>query len=79
MSLAAAVLLVSNPSPAQKVELDISACPLMFDVLKAMKDGLPRDKISGMLDSVLAAAPYQIMFKHYNRSWRPNHLPNDER
>jgi len=77
MSLAAAALLVSNPSPAQKVEVDISACPLMFNVLKAMKDGLPRDKISGILDSVLAAVPYQIMFKHYNRSWRPNHLPKD--
>jgi hypothetical protein len=28
-----------------------------------------------MLDTLLETRPYQVMFKHYNRSWRPNHLP----
>jgi hypothetical protein len=47
----------------------------MFDILKAMNQGAPLEKISSMLDTVLATRPYRIMFTHYNRSWRPNHLP----
>ena len=49
----------------------------MYNVLKAMRDGLPRDQVSGMLDELLETPPYRVMFKHYNRSWRPNHLPKD--
>ncbi|HEY2846869.1 MAG TPA: DUF5700 domain-containing putative Zn-dependent protease, partial [Pyrinomonadaceae bacterium] len=28
-----------------------------------------------MLDVLLETRPYQVMFRHYNRSWRPNELP----
>jgi hypothetical protein len=40
-----------------------------------MKNGASKEEVSLMLDSVLQTKPYQAMFKHYNRSWRPNHLP----
>jgi Putative zinc dependent peptidase (DUF5700) len=30
-----------------------------------------------MLDALLDSPPYRAMFEHYNRSWRPNHLPKD--
>ena len=65
----------SVPLPAQKVEVDISACRGMYAVLKAMHDGAPKEKVSSLLDTLLDTRPYQVMFKHYNRSWRPNHLP----
>lgn len=65
----------SLPLGAQEVEVDISACRGMYTVLKAMHEGAPKEKVSGMLDTLLETRPYQLMFKHYNRSWRPNHLP----
>jgi hypothetical protein len=60
---------------AQEVEVDVSACRGMYAVLEAMREGAPKEKVSGMLDTLLDTRPYQLMFKHYNRSWRPNHLP----
>ena len=65
------------PALALPVQVDVSACRGMYDVLTAMRDGAPRDTVAGMLDALLESPPYQIMFKHYNRSWRPNHLPED--
>ena len=65
----------SLPVGAQEVEVDISACRGMYTVLKTMRDGAPKEEVSGMLDTLLDTRPYQVMFKHYNRSWRPNHLP----
>ncbi len=69
------IAVVSVPMAAQDAKVDISACRGMYNVLKAMRDGEPRDKVSSMLDALLEKPPYRIMFKHYNRSWRPNHLP----
>ena len=65
----------SLPLQSQEVEVDISACRGMYTVLKAMHDGAPKEQASSMLDSLLDTRPYQVMFQHYNRSWRPNHLP----
>jgi len=65
----------ASSSAAPKVDVDVSACRAVFNILKAMSQGAPREKISSRLDAVLATHPFRIMFKHYNRSWRPNHLP----
>src|SRR5581483_6705367 len=70
-----ALLLSALPVTAQQAQVDISACSAMYNVLKAMHDGAPRDKASRMLDQLLDTPAYQVMFRHYNRSWRPNHLP----
>jgi hypothetical protein len=72
---AAALCLISLPLMAQEAEVDISACRGMYTVLKAMREGAPKEQVSSMLDTLLDTRPYQTMFKHYNRSWRPNHLP----
>src|SRR6185369_10417267 len=72
---AAIVLLLARPAlPAQ---VDISACRGMYDVLEAMRSGASRETVSARLDALLQTRPYQVMFRHYNRSWRPNHLPPD--
>jgi hypothetical protein len=63
------------PPAGPNVNIDVSACRAMFNVLNAMNQGAPREDFSVSLDSVLATRPYRIMFKHYNRSWHPNHLP----
>lgn len=73
--LACVLYTFSLPLGAQEVEVDISACQGMYAVLKTMHDGAPKEQVSGMLDTLLDTRPYQVMFKHYNRSWRPNHLP----
>jgi len=67
--------ILSLPVVAQNAEVDISACRGMYSVLQAMHEGAPKAKVAGMLDTLLDTKPYQLMFKHYNRSWRPNHLP----
>jgi hypothetical protein len=72
---AAGVCLISLSLVAQEAEVDISACRGMYKVLKAMRDGASKEQVSIMLDTLLDTRPYQTMFKHYNRSWRPNHLP----
>lgn len=71
----AGVLLAAVPLSAQKVNVDISACRGMYEVLKAMRDGASVADVSKKLDSLLETSPYRLMFKHYNRSWRPHHLP----
>jgi Putative zinc dependent peptidase (DUF5700) len=73
--LACVVCTFSLALTAQEVEVDVSACRGMYAVLEAMHKGAPKEKVSGMLDTLLDTQPYQVMFKHYNRSWRPNHLP----
>jgi hypothetical protein len=40
-----------------------------------MHDGASKENVSNMLDALLETRPYQVMFRHYNRSWRPNELP----
>jgi len=40
-----------------------------------MREGKSFDEVSSMLDSALQTKSFQVMFRHYNRSWRPNHLP----
>jgi Putative zinc dependent peptidase (DUF5700) len=77
--LAFVFILLTLPmeSHAQEVEVDISACRSMDTVLQAMHAGESQEKVSAILDTVLDTRPYQLMFKHYNRAWRPNHLPRD--
>jgi hypothetical protein len=68
-------LFLSNLCAAQRIQVDYSACDLMYNVLVTMKAGAAKAEVSRVIDSVLGTKPYQIMFKHYNRDWRPNHLP----
>jgi hypothetical protein len=60
---------------ARKIDVDISACRAMFEIVKAMREGTPRAQVEARLDAVLETRPYRVMFAHYNRSWRPDHLP----
>ncbi|MBS9460929.1 hypothetical protein KIM67_00800 [Flagellimonas sp. 389] len=62
---------------AQKVETDITACTGMLTVLEQLQSDLPKQAIEKTLDSVLLTRPYKVMFEHYNRDWRPNHLPKE--
>jgi hypothetical protein len=67
--------MVTLPATAQRVTVDLSACRGAFEILKAMRAGDSEPDISAKLDALLETRPYQVMFQHYNRSWRPNHLP----
>jgi len=60
-----------------KIEVDLSACYNMFDILSNMKNEKSLKDVSLKLDSVLNTKAYKTMFRHYNRDWRPNHLPKD--
>jgi hypothetical protein len=72
----AAILLVCTiPMHAQEIEVDISACRAMYDIVTAMREGAPRAEVEMRLDAVLGTRPYRVMFAHYNRAWRPDHLP----
>lgn len=73
----AAVLAVAPPAHAARVSVDLGACRGMYDLLVAMHGGAPRDSVKAALDKLLATPGYQVMFRHYNRSWRPHHLPPD--
>lgn len=71
------ILFYSSTVFAQKADVDISACRRMLGVMKAMKEDPSAKVPSAMLDALLDTKPYQVMFKHYNRPFRPNHLPKD--
>lgn len=68
------ILFFSNPLSAQNVKVDVSACDAMFKVLIAMRNEVSFEATSSMLDSVLNTEPYEAMFRHYNRPYRPNYL-----
>lgn len=69
------IVVISSLLKAQSADVDISACVAIEKILFSMKNSVPKTQVSSMLDSVLSTKPYVMMFKHYNRSWRPNHLP----
>jgi len=71
------VLVEARPAQARHVEVDVSACRGVFRVFEAMHAGADSVHVRAMLDTLLATPPYRTMFAHYNRSWRPNHLPPD--
>jgi hypothetical protein len=62
---------------SQQITIDISGSVAMVHLLKDIKTDKPQTIIETRLDSVLNTRPYQFMFQHYNRSWRPNTLPKD--
>ena len=69
------VLAAIAPAAAQRATIDASAPAAMYRVLVAMHDGASETRAEAMLDSVLDTRAYTIMFHHYNRVWRPHHLP----
>jgi len=62
---------------ARKIETDISACKGVLIIFEQLKAGLPKPQIELTIDSVLQTKAYRVMFQHYNRDWRPNHLPEN--
>ena len=65
------------PARAARVSVDLGACRDIDGVLTAMHGGAPRDSVKAALDKLLDTPGYRVMFRHYNRSWRPHHLPPD--
>jgi len=59
----------------ESYKVDTSACAAIYDLLVQMKAGGAMEDVSSGLDAILETKPYQVMFSHYNRDWRPNHLP----
>ena len=47
----------------------------MLGVLRDMHAHKPRERVAREIDALLETRAYRMMFRHYNRSWRPNHLP----
>ena len=72
---AALVLLAAAPADARHVTVDAGSCRTVYTILTAMHAGAPRDSTKAALDRLLDTPAYRTMFHHYNRSWRPNHLP----
>jgi hypothetical protein len=67
----------SKEAKEKEIKIDITACNLIYDLFKDMKKGSTLDSVSKKLDFVLDTPAYVTMFKHYNRDWRPHHLPKD--
>jgi len=57
--------------------VDISACEEIFELLKEMKSGCSQADAAARLDGIMDSKPYTVMFAHYNRDWRPDHLLPD--
>ncbi len=62
---------------SQMVEVEISSCEGMFNLFQEIKKSENSHDASSLLDSLLGTKPYVSMLAHYNRDWRPNHLPKD--
>ncbi len=59
---------------AAGIIVDASACGRVYDLLLMMKSGAGKPAVGAEVDTMLDSVPYRIMFRHYNRNWRPNHL-----
>lgn len=70
-------LLIAMNGFSQKVSVDISSCQAMMNVIDELKSGRGKDQVSKELDSIFKTRPFVIMFDHYNRPYRPDHLPID--
>ena len=74
------VILINACSPSVKsprIDVDIASCRQVLDFFRTMKSESDRSVIEAELDALLDTKAYRTMFTHYNRSWRPNHLPPD--
>ncbi len=69
--------LLSSEAFCQNVKTDISACRSILLIFEQLKSNLPKQIVESTIDSVLQTKPYRVMFQHYNRDWRPNHLPEN--
>jgi len=70
-------LLTAAPAHARQVTIDIQGCRDVYQLLSAMKAGVSRDSAARSIDRLLETPAFRTVFHHYNRSWRPNHLPPD--
>jgi len=64
-----------EPQAAVRFAVDSTACQEILGLLKEMKSGCSQADAAARLDGILDSKPYTVMFAHYNRDWRPNHLP----
>lgn len=55
------------------ITVDLSAINMVYDLFSDMKGNKSYTDFSNKLDLTLDSKLYQVMFKHYNRPWRPNH------
>jgi hypothetical protein len=60
-----------------RIEIDISTCRHILNLFRMMHETQDRPAIDRKLTDILDSRTYRTMFTHYNRSWRPNHLPPD--
>lgn len=74
-SLLVLVCCVPEQAASQTADIDFSPVAGVYRVFQSMQSGDSENLISRELDSLLATRAYRTMFRHYNRSWRPNHLP----
>lgn len=77
MYLMLLLLVPFEPLMSQGNKTDITSCETIIKILTAMKDGVPEEKASIMLDSTLKSEPYRAMFMYYNDKVHPNQLPDD--
>lgn len=70
-------LIIPIHGRCQNIDVDYSACDSMLAFIRELKQSDEKNSMSIKLDAVLNTRPYQVMFKHYNRPFRPNHLPVD--
>lgn len=70
-------LLIAFNSLSQKVAVDISSCSAMKNIIDELENGQIKNVISKHLDSILNTKTFIVMYKHYNRPYRQDHLPKD--
>lgn len=68
---------VESERALQTVEVDLSAVKDLYTVLEMMREGSSKEDVEHRLDNTLRSRPFALMFRHYNRPWRPNELPPD--
>jgi hypothetical protein len=67
----------SPPEEAGRIDIDVSACYGTAKLLEGMRAGADEQAVREELERLMNTRAYKTMFKHYNRDWRPNHLPED--
>ena len=65
----------TSVTAAEPPQVFVRQATEMIEFLERLRDTSSEEELSQALSDIVSGPSYTAMFAHYNRSWRPDHLP----